>query len=237
MAQGILLYDIGRYSESAQMFRRLAAMWPDNALVLNLLGGSYSLSGDFESALVAFKESLKLEATGQAFSNLGAMYYYLGDFRSAAAALEKAAAASPDVYWIWGNLGSAYRYTDVGADTVRSTYQRALELTLRALEVNPHDNSALADLSLCYVNLGMERKAREAIDRATRLAPDDPYMYYYQALIEVALDRPDQALDEIETALARGYPKELVKADPDFKGLQDLERFRAILARSGGPIP
>ena len=42
MAQGELLSDFGRYSESAQMFKRLAAMWPDNALVLSRLGGAYS---------------------------------------------------------------------------------------------------------------------------------------------------------------------------------------------------
>ena len=230
MAQGELLSDFGRYAESAQMFKRLAAIWPDNALVLSRLGGSYSLSGDFESAIVAFKESLNFEATGEGYSSLGAMYYYLGDFQSAVTALEKAVIASPDVYWIWSNLGSAYRYTDVGKGVVRATYQRALELALRALEVNPSDSKALADLSLCYVNLGMEPKAREAINRATELDPDDPYIYYYRSLIEVALDRPDQALDEIAIAVGRGYPKELVKADPEFNVLQDLDRFRAILA-------
>ena len=230
MAQGELLSDFGRYAESAQMFKRLAAMWPDNALVLSRLGGAYSLSGEFESAIVAFKESLKFEATGEGYSSLGAMYYYLGDFQSAVATLEKAVIASPDVYWIWGNLASAYRYTNVGKDVVHSTYQRALELTLRALEVNPNDQKALSDLSLCYVNLGMEVKARESIDRATKLAPDDPYMYYYRALIEVALGRTDRALDEIEIAVTRGYPKALVKAEPDFKGLQALPRFGAILA-------
>ena len=229
MAQGELLSDFGRYAESAQMFKRLAAMWPDNALVLSRLGGAYSLSGEFESAIVAFKESLKFEATGEGYSSLGAMYYYLGDFQSAVATLEKAVIASPDVYWIWGNLASAYRYTNVGKDVVHSTYQRALELTLRALEVNPNDQKALSDLSLCYVNLGMEVKARESIDRATKLAPDDPYMYYYRALIEVALGRTDRALDEIEIAVTRGYPKALVKAEPDFKGLQALPRFGAIL--------
>ena len=229
MAQGELLSDFGRYAESAQMFKRLAAIWPNNAQVLNRLGGSYSLSGDFDSAIVAFKESLKLEATGEGYSSLGAMHYYLGDFQSAVVALEKAVIASPDVYWIWGNLGSAYRYTNVGKDLVRSTYERAMELALRALKVNPNDKKALADLSLYYVNLGMEPKARQAIDRATQLAPDDPYMYYYRSLIEVSLHRNDQALDEISAAVRRGYPKELVKADPEFKALQDLDRFRAIL--------
>ncbi|MEX0734243.1 MAG: adenylate/guanylate cyclase domain-containing protein [Steroidobacteraceae bacterium] len=233
MAQGELLSDFGRYAESAQMFKRLAVIWPKNALVLNRLGGSYSLSGDFESAIVVFKESLKLEATGEGYSSLGAMHYYLGDFQSAAVALEKAVIASPDVYWIWGNLGSAYRYTNVGKDLVRSTYERALELALRALDVNPNDKNALADLSLYYMNLGMEPKARQAIDRATQLAPDDPYMYYYRSLIEVSLDRNDQALDEIAAAVVRGYPKELVKADPEFKVLHDLERYRAILDLSG----
>jgi adenylate cyclase len=229
MAQGELLSDFGRYAESAQMFKRLAAIWPDNALVLSRLGGAYSLSGDFESAIVAFKESLKFEATGEGYSSLGAMYYYLGEFQNAVAALEKAVIASPDAYWIWGNLASAYRYSNVGKDVVRSTYRRAQELALRALEVNPNDQKALADLSLCYVNLGMETKGREAIERATELAPDDPYMYYYRALIEVALGRTDQALDEIETAVARGYPKALVRAEPDFKRLQGLGRFGAIL--------
>lgn len=229
MAQGELLSDFGRYAESAQMFKRLAVIWPNTALVLNRLGGSYSLSGDFKSAIVVFKESLKLEATGEGYSSLGAMYYYLGDFQSAAVALEKAVIASPDVNWIWGNLASAYRYTDVKKDLVRSTYERALELALRTLDVNPNDKKALADLSLYYVNLGMELKARQAIDRATQLAPDDPYMHYYRALIEASLDRNDQALDEIAAAVVLGYPKELVKADPEFKALQDLERFRAIL--------
>ena len=234
MAQGELLSDIGRFAESAQMFKRLAAIWPNNAIVLNRLGGAYSLSGDFESAIIAFEESLKLEATGQAYSSLGAMHYYLGDFQSAAAALEKAVIASPDVYWFWGNLGSAYRYTKAGKAVVRSTYERALKLALRALDVNANDKTALADLSLYYVNLGMEPKARQAIDRATQLAPNDPYMYYYRALIEASLGRNDQALDEIAAAVARGYPKELVKADPEFKALQDLERFRAILDSPAG---
>jgi len=229
MAQGQLLSDFGRYDESAEMFKRLAAIWPNNALVLNRLGGSYSLSGDFESGIVAFEESLKLEATGEAYSSLGAMHYYLGDFQSAVAALEKAVRASPDVYWIWGNLGSAYRYTNVGQDLVRSTYERAMELALRALEVNANDKNALADLSLYYVNLGMEPEARQAIERATQLAPNDPYVYYYRSLIEASLDRNEQALDEIAAAVARGYPKELVKADPEFKALRDLERFGAIL--------
>jgi adenylate cyclase len=229
MAQGELLSDFGRYAESAQLFKRLADIWPNNALVLSRLGGAYSLSGDFESAIVAFKESLKFEATGEGYSSLGAMYYYLGEFQNAVAALEKAVIASPDAYWIWGNLASAYRYSNVGKDVVRSTYRRAQELALRALEVNPNDQKALADLSLCYVNLGMELEGREAIERATKLAPDDPYMYYYRALIEVALGRTDQALDEIETAVNRGYPKALVRAEPDFRGLQDLGRFGAIL--------
>ena len=54
-------------------------------------------------------------------------------------------------------------------------------------------------------------------------------MYYYRALIEASLGRTDQALDEILIAVARGYPKALVKAEPDFKGLQALPRFGAIL--------
>jgi TolB-like protein/class 3 adenylate cyclase/Flp pilus assembly protein TadD len=229
MAQGKLLQDFGRYAESAQMYKRLAALWPNNALVLNRLGISYYLSGEFESAIVAAEESLKLEATGDGYSSLGAMYYYLGDFERAVAALEKAVVALPDAYWVWGNLGSAYRYTGVGKDRVRSTYQRAVKLAKRALEINPNNRNALADLSLYYVNLGMESEARQAIDRATQLAPDDPYMNYYRALIEVSLGRDREALDEIETAVAGGYPKQLVRADPEFKGLRDMDRFRAIL--------
>jgi TolB-like protein/class 3 adenylate cyclase/Flp pilus assembly protein TadD len=229
MAQGKLLLDFGRYAESAQMYKRLAALWPNNALVLNRLGISYYLSGDFESAIAAAEESLKLEATGDGYSSLGAMYYYLGDFQRAVAALEKAVLALPDAYWVWGNLGSAYRYTGVGKDRVRSTYQRAVELAQRALEINPNDRNALADLSLYYVNLGMESEARQAIDRATQLAPDDPYINYYRALIEVSLGRDREALDEIETAVAGGYPKQLVRADPEFKALRDMDRFRAIL--------
>jgi adenylate cyclase len=229
MAQGKLLSDIGRYAESAQMYKRLATLWPGNALVLSWLGDSYSLSGDFESALSAYEESLKLEATGKGYASLGAMHYYLGDFQGAAVALEKAVIATPDVHWFWGNLGSAYRYTDVGANLVRSTYQRAVELALRALEINPNDRTALADLSLYYVNLGMESEARRAIDRATQLAPGDPYINYYRALIEVSLGRNDRALDEIATAVAGGYPKKLVQADPEFRALRDRERFRAIL--------
>ena len=229
MAQGKLMSDFGRYAESAQMYKQLAALWPNNALVLSWLGDSYSLSGDFESAIDAFEESLMLEATGKAYSSLGAMHYYLGDFKSAVVALEKAVIVSPDVHWFWGNLASAYRFTNVGETLVRSTYQRAVELALRALEINPNDRNTLADLSLYYANLGRESEARQAIDRATQLAPDDPYLNYYRALIEVSLGRSDHALDEIAKAVAGGYPKKLIRADPEFRALRDHERFRAIL--------
>jgi Flp pilus assembly protein TadD len=104
-----------------------------------------------------------------------------------------------------------------------------MELALRALEINPNDRSALADLSLYYVNLGMESEARQAIDKATQLAPEDPYITYYRALIEVTLGNDDLALDAIASAVAAGFPKKLVRADPEFKALRDHERFRAIL--------
>lgn len=74
----------------------------------------------------------------------------------------------------------------------------------RVLEQLPDDDRAWATLALCQTLLGHFRFARASYLRAIAAAPDNPwYAHNLGHLLDVALDRPDEALAHLELAYVR----------------------------------
>ena len=80
--------------------------------------------------------------------------------------------------------------------------------------------------------LGETDRARELIDRAIALAPNDPYAWYYDALIRHHSGDVAGALDAIEKAIETGYSRVMLKADPILANLHAQQRFAALLAQN-----
>ncbi len=67
------------------------------------------------------------------------------------------------------------------------------------------------------------------MEKARAAAPDDPYTWYYDALVKLRAGDTAGAMDALEKAASTGYPLKLMAADPLLEQIRDTPRFVAIL--------
>jgi hypothetical protein len=78
--------------------------------------------------------------------------------------------------------------------------------------------------------LGEKQKAWLRIDEAEKLAPRDPEVLYYAAMVYVQTGDEKKSLERLERAVAAGYPAAGVRDTPNFAVLEKDPRFRALIS-------
>jgi tetratricopeptide (TPR) repeat protein len=162
-------------------------------LTLGLAGALLAGSPELERArdlynLTAFDQSLRVLASipakdAAAYDLMGRDYYMQGDYKRSTEALEKALTAEPGVamHALW--LGRAYgrRAESASIFTAPGLATKARQYLERAVELDPRDLDALADLFDYYVEApgflggGME-KARHTAAQMEQISPADGYL-------------------------------------------------------------
>ena len=66
--------------------------------------------------------------------------------------------------------------------------------------------------------------------KALALAPDDPYTYYYNALVFLRAGDENAALGSLAIAANKGYSRQMMAADPLLMELRLNPRFSAIIS-------
>lgn len=160
----------------------------------------------FDSALEEYVAAQKFEADrAHAQSNLGALYLAQGKFPQAETALRTAVDIDPTFSAATINLADLYR---AQGDDARA------EQTLRdALTANAEDAAVNFSLGLTLIR---QKRADEALTHfanAVRLAPEDPYFAYVNAIALNDGGAPGKAIKAIESALL---------ANPNDPGLLSL---------------
>src|SRR5690606_33362025 len=100
------------YGEAAEQFRHLVSIDPANMQGWSNLATSLMMSGNATDAEVAFRRSLEIEPSRDAFSGLGILYYNMGRIDDAVMALERAVGMAPHDHLAWANLGDALSFGD-----------------------------------------------------------------------------------------------------------------------------
>ncbi len=224
----------GRFEEAVENYRKVTELNPEYATGFNDLGAAYMMLGEFQGAAHAFEHSVKLSPAGYGYSNLGTLYYYRGDFDRAVDMYQKALLFQARNYLVWGNLADVYQHMAGQEALADAAYRSAIEHAEEALAVNPADPLALAALAYFYVNTGALAPAREKIALALEHGANNVYVYYFSSLINLELGNESQALDDLEQAVALGFPRALVVSAPEFEKLEDTSRFRTILSAKEG---
>jgi len=226
---GRFLFSVGRFDEAADAYRQVVLLDPKNFQGLTNLGTASILAGDFETGRLAFEESLEVRESDTAYSNLGVVYYYLGEYDNAVAANRKAVELLPQQAVNWLNLADALHHAGNEAEA-QEAFRQGAELARSRIAVDPLDFETMPLLAWAQQMLGDKRAARETLDRALALAPDTPYTQYYAALIDVQDGMTDTALDALERAIENGYPPRFLAAEPYLAALRGNRRFEALVA-------
>jgi adenylate cyclase len=126
-------------------------------------------------------------------------------------------------------------YVVVGdSEAVRRSAQIALSRAEKAGAEDPSNGTAMAYSAYALATLGEIERAKDRMNRALLIDPDDWNMRYnFACVLLIHLHEPDAALDVLEPVLesiGADYYLNHIKVDPDFTRLRDNPRFKAMIA-------
>jgi tetratricopeptide (TPR) repeat protein len=127
------------------------------------------------------------------YSNLGAEALIRQEYESSFWLLRAAALAHADMPGPWVNLGVLFAR--------HGLFEQAEAAYLRALEADPREQSALANLVSVYTSLGEPALAEEYRQRIRRYREINPYYHYAVAQLAYDEKRFEDALGALRSAI------------------------------------
>jgi adenylate cyclase len=164
----------------------------------------------------------------------GRHFFRHGQFAKAIPHFEKAAALMETDYNDPGLLISCYNALGDGPGWRRAA-QLTQERAEKALAHDPSNGAALGYGASSLAVLGDAVRAKEWIDRALLIDPDNMTMRYNLACaLTTYLDDNDAALGLLEPYFERAGPQTIshAKVDPDMDKLRNLPRFCEMMAKA-----
>jgi tetratricopeptide (TPR) repeat protein len=228
---GTFLFNLGRYHEAANAFRQVVFLDPENFQAKSNLGSALTMAGEFEEGRKVLEESLEVQPIQRTYSNLGVIYYYLGQFDKSVDTHRRAVELSPGQALMWLNLADSLHFDGQKAES-EDAFRKAAELSRSTLRVDATDSYALVMLAWSQHMLGDSEAALDGIERALQIDSGDPYGYYYDALIRYQSGDEEGALTSLAEALDKGYPPGLLVAEPYLGEMRANDRFHAIIVNS-----
>ena len=176
----------------------------------------------------AYRKSLSLDPnTSDAHANLGAAFYYLGQYSDAAKALEKAVELDPTSHANIAGLADAY--LQLGQrDKAMSSYEAAIKLALKAYQVNNRDATTLGALALYYAKKGDLNRAQNFIAKAREIDANDNVLIYNDAMIQALSGKLANGLKLLREALKSGFPIGIAKSEPELAALRSDPEFEKL---------
>jgi tetratricopeptide (TPR) repeat protein len=227
-ALGNIYFLNGRYREAAAEYRKVVYLDPQNFIALGNLGSTSLMDGDFEMAKQAIERSIDMEPNPTILSNLGIVYYYLGDFDKSVEVHRQVVELTPDLPGSWINLADALHFAG-DVDASRQAFKKGAELAGIRLELNRADTESLMFLAWAQAMTGNPEEGVAQATRAVELAPGNPYSHYYHALTLLKNGETERAIDAISRAIERGYSTKMLAAEPYLREVASNPGFRRLI--------
>jgi len=161
----------------------------------------------------------------QLFSNLGTVSFFLGRFDEDVTYYEKAVQLGPQTYTVWGNLADGYRMIPDDSGKAEDAYRQAIRLAELQLTVNPNNADALSSLALYRARTHDPARARQYLQRALKLQPQNVDVLFDACLVQLEAGEREAALAALQQAIAAGYSREQLLANPELASLHSDPRF------------
>jgi adenylate cyclase len=193
---------------------------------LAMLGRDKEAHSEIEMALQLNPDSWEVN------KEAARVYYRQGRLEDATVYLEKATALADTDFHSRGMLSALYLARG-DIEAARQCAAKVIHQVEEALARNPDNGAALAYGVLSFAAVGNMDRAREWMDRALLLDPDNMYMRYNLAWPMIAFfEDKEGALELLEPALSKGGRTlvSLAAADRNLNSLRDDPRFQEMLA-------
>ena len=226
---GVFYYGQGRVHEASEMFRQVVSLAPDCIRGYSNLAASLMDEGLYDQALRSARRSIEVQPSDYAYSNLASAFFFLKRYDDAIRAFEQATVYSPNDPLLWLNLGDGYYWAPGRRQDSPSAYQRCADLATQQLKQNPNDSDKLGTLAVCQAMLAHKNASLASLDRAFRLAPEDPSLLFDAALVHVQFGDLDEALRFLDRCHAAGFPQPKIRDYPNFQPLHSDPKFQQLI--------
>ena len=227
---GWFYYRRGRYEDAEKQFEKVTALVPQNAWAYNNLGTVSLVRGQDAQAREMLERSVAIRPVYGAVSNLGTLYFKEGKLRDAATMYEKALVIRGTDFRLWGNLGTAYYFSDQKAKA-KEAFAQAVKLAEKQRTVNPRDSRLLIDLSGYYGMLGERAQGLAVLALVLKAPPTDAdSMAAIGESFEDLGDR-DRAVEWIAKALKGGFSAATLEEGPALRDLRSDPRFKTLIPK------
>ena len=177
--------DLAHLAQRAVDFDRLS---PEAWCVV---GNCFSLQKEHETALAFFARSLQLDPSFTYTHTLSGHEYMANeDFDKAVACFRNAIRSDERHYNAWYGMGAIYHRQE--------KYDLAEYHFQRAVSINPQSSVLRCNLGMSQHSNGKAIQALDTLAEAFRLDTHNPQARYQRATIYVSLNRPEDALTELE---------------------------------------
>jgi tetratricopeptide (TPR) repeat protein len=226
---GQAYFGLGEYDKALAAFQRMIELEPNNPFGYLNAGAVYFQQGKYDQCIPFYQKALQIQPHYMTYSNLGTALFYLKRYTDSVPMFEKAVAMNPNDAMVTGNLADSYRWSGRWQEAA-GTYDKAIALAYKELQVNPRAASAMGSLALYYAKKGDTAHAMEFIQHALSIQPQNIALVYIQAVVYCLADRKADSLRVLHEALRKGYSVEEAKSDPELGSLQASPEFTKLVA-------
>ena len=188
--------------------------------------------GRFDAAAKEMETAIELGPDSWEVSKEAGRYYLMKrDVAAAARHYEKAVELMETDFHAWAMLATCYQALGE-KKKLRETAKMMVAESQLAVQEDPSNGAALGILAGGYALLGQEDKAREWIDRALLVDPENLNMRYNFACVLSLLGDKDGALKMLQSTLplCGEYQVRVAASDTDLDAVRDDPRFKKLLS-------
>lgn len=215
--------------DAHQASKRALELSPDLAEAHASRGLAYLASRDFNHAEEAFRRSIDINPyLPRTYHFYARERFQKGDMKNAARLFRKAAELDPTDYQsrclrVQLLLGSGHE------KQARKEAEKAIAVVEKQLKRYPDDLSGLDLGALSLLQLGRKDKAKEWLQRALQLDPDDPVVLYNAACGYALMGDVERSIDYLEQALEHGtISLDWMRNDEDLANLRAHPRYVSL---------
>ena len=162
----------------------------------------------------------------------GRLALFRRNLAQATAHYEKAVAGMESDFHAWAMLATCYQATGQ-TDQLRTAATMMVSEAQKAIQQDPSNGAALGILAGGHALLGDEERAREWIERALLIDPDNANMRYnFACVLAGHLGDKTEALNMLQRVLSAANPLmvRIAETDTDLDSLRDEPRFDKMMA-------
>jgi eukaryotic-like serine/threonine-protein kinase len=228
-ALGAAYSKFGNNEEALKAFQEVINLAPNNPMGWANVGSVYFNEAKWEEAIPPLRKAMDLKHW-EAAANLGTVYFYLKRYPESVEMFKKALELSPGQEVLYGNLADAYRWSGDKTRAV-ATYDQAIKLAQKALQVNPKDAYTLSSMALYYAKQGNDALAQQFIRRARSIDAKDVAYVYNEGVIAALGNRDKEAIASLQQAFQKGYSVTEAKNDPELTRMSGMSEFQSLLKK------